>query len=935
MIPLAALALSVSLHFEPNVGQAPGGVRWTAAANGYSLLLSDTAVKMRLEGGVEVEMSLPKRSPEGLGILPGKSNYYLGSHPQVGVPQYARVRYRGVYPGIDLEIYGKGQETEYDWTVAPGADPGAIRMRFTGARPRVDEAGDLVFDTSAGQVRHRKPRVVQGEQEVAGEFVVGSDGQVGFRVGDYDRRKVLVIDPQIVWATGFGGSGYTVNYGHGPTPTRADLGTGIATDSSGNVYVTGTTFSTNFPVVNPLQTSFSCPTNQNCGFASVFVAKLSPDGSTLLYSTYFAPPLQQQSPYFIPTLPGSIAVDGAGNAYITGATDGTNLPTPGLKTAGGTDAFVLKLESKGALVNLRLFGGKGDDAGTALRFAADGTLLLAGTTKSVDFPTTPAAYRTKLSSEQDVFLIRIGFNSLFNPQMQGAVLYSTYLGPGDTASVAGDSSGNAYIAASTTSASWSTTSGVVQPKCAGSSCADIVVAKVDASGSTLLYATYLGGSDRETLGGIDVDATGSAYVAGTTVSLDFPTTPNAIEPSWIPGPQYGQYGGTAFAAKLSPDATSLVYATYISGNNSDQGLAIAVGAKGNAYVVGRTTSPNFFVSGAVQTTLFNHLCPMYSQDSITFIGEVPCASAGFLSVLTPDGSNFVWSTFLGSGTAQAVAVDSAGSGFVTGESITPGASRVGTVGVVKLEPAGTPLTFYEQRAITNGASFAPGLPLPGGLASIFLQGSSVTGMETATGYPLPKELAGVSILVDGVPAPILAVVAPPAGISNSMNIQQINFQVPFEAKSNVVEVRYKGVSTFAIPPQVAPGLFALPDGLGAIEHGTDYSLVTNGNPAKRGEVVIIYLTGLGLVNPAPVTGAAATQAAAAQIPSGCERPSLNVGEVLYAGITPGFAGLYQLNVRLSATLASGIHDVQLRLACFPPLLPDSFTLSNTVKLAVE
>jgi uncharacterized protein (TIGR03437 family) len=922
MTPLAAMAMSIALHFEPNVGQAAGGVRWTAAANGYSLLLSDTSVKMRLTDRVEIGLSLPNRRPEGLDVLPGKSNYYFGSQAQVGVPHYARVRYRSVYPGIDLEVYGKGQAIEYDWIVAPGADPGSIRMRFTGARPRVDRAGDLVFDTSAGQMRHRKSRVVQGEREVPGEFVVGSEGEVGFRLGDYDRTKTLVIDPQIVWATGFGGSGFGVNF-VGVHGKASDVGTGIAVDSSGNTYITGTTFSTDFPVVSPVVGPPACVA-AGCVFRGMFVSKLSADGKTLLYSTYFGTKLLSTNLAIPAALPAAIAVDGSGNAYVTGTSDATNPLSSGLPMGGGMDAFLLRLGPKGELGGLRFYGGSGDDAGTALQFAADGTLYLAGTTKSADLYTSTGAYRAKLSSAQDVFVMRLELKQFVTPQ----VMMSTYLGPGDTAALAIDNSGNAYVAASTTSAGWNTTPGVLQPKCGGSTCADVVVAKVDPTGSKLLYATYLGGSDVETLGGLAVDAAGSAYISGSTFSSDFPTPTFA---PGFPGRKAGQADGSVFAVKLSPDASSLVYSFNVSGRGTGQGNAIAVDAAGDAYVAGSTTSTDFSVADAVQTTLYNSVCAVYTPSGSVPSGQVPCASAGFLSEVVPAGNGVFWSTYLGSGSVQAVTLDSAGDVFVTGQSI---AFRGGTVGVVKIAPGGEPLTFFADRAITDGASFMPGLPRPGGLASMFLMGGVVTGVETATSYPLPIERAGVALRVDGVPAPILSVTAPPTGTGDPLAQQQVNFQVPFEAKSNVVEVRYKGLSTFLIPPQVEPGLFGFLDGSGAIQHGSDYSLVTSAHPAKKGEVVIFYLTGLGLVDPLPVTGSAAMGAAPMKVQ--CSPPFMNVGDILYAGITPGFAGLYQLNVRLSDTLPSGINNAQLRWSdCWLGAPPENFYLSNTVGLAVE
>jgi hypothetical protein len=242
MLPLAALALSIPMHFEPNRGQAQPGVRYVAAAQTYVLFLSDTGIAMNFPGGGSLRMNLPSSSIEALDVLPGKTNYYLGANMSdwhTDIPNYARVRYGSVYSGIDLVVYGKQQRIEYDWMVAPGADPACIRLSFTGASGiRVDESGDLVLATAGAEIRHRKPYVYQrvnGQiREIQGSFVIALHGDVRFHVGDYDKRRPLVIDPQLEYAASLGGS------------TFPNTGTGIAADRNGNTYIAGYTDATTF-----------------------------------------------------------------------------------------------------------------------------------------------------------------------------------------------------------------------------------------------------------------------------------------------------------------------------------------------------------------------------------------------------------------------------------------------------------------------------------------------------------------------------------------------------------------------------------------------------------------------------------------------------------------------------------------------------------------
>ena len=329
MLALAAMALAIPLHFEPNRGQWNPRVRFAAVTRGYTLELSDTAIAVDLGGG-SVLMKLPRTQPEGAGETAARSNYYSGSDAskwRTGVPNFARVRYPNVFRGVDLAIYGRGERIEYDWMVAPGADPRSIRWSFAGAsKMRVDGGGDLVLETAGGEVRQTRPRIFQAGREIAGRFVLNG-GEVRFEIGTYDRNKPLIIDPVLVINTSFGGSGIGFDFPglHGGV---SDTGTGIATDSSGNIYIAGTTFSTNFPLVNSLESAPSEPCEVNCAFASVFVTKLSPDGGTLLYSTYIGAPSPPPFPVFAEPklLPASIAADRGGTVYVTGTTTGANFP---------------------------------------------------------------------------------------------------------------------------------------------------------------------------------------------------------------------------------------------------------------------------------------------------------------------------------------------------------------------------------------------------------------------------------------------------------------------------------------------------------------------------------------------------------------------------------------------------------------------------------
>jgi uncharacterized protein (TIGR03437 family) len=934
MLAVAALALTIPLHFESNRGQAESQAGFVAVAPEYRLVLLDTAIDMQFPRGGSLRMNIPRAVPQAADPLPGRSNYYLSADPatwRTGITNYRRVGYRSVFRGVDLAIYGNQQQIEYDWVIAAGADPAAIRLSFTGAsHVRVDADGDLVLNVADREIRHRRPYIYQaidgGRREIEGGFRLAYDGQVRFWVGAYDKRRPLVIDPQLVYAAGFGGTA---------SDTFLDYPTGIAVDRDGNTYVTGIAYSANFPFVHPIETA------PQGDFAAVFVAKLSADGSTLLYSTYIS-----IEPNYGDLWYAAIALDESGNAWITGSTSGANFPQVGGGTPvspGDYSAFVLALDPTGALLASQLFGGSVDNAGTSIALGPDGNLYITGTTNSSNFPTTAGAYRTtpyngpgESDLDEALFLMKIDPRVLISrdPGSQSPVIYSTYLGGlGTSPVVAVDTQGNAYVAATTASTGWMATPGVIQPECVGMSCANAVVLKISPNGNELLYMTYFGGGG-ETLGGLAVDRAGNAYICGGAAA-SLPTTTGAFQPKW-PYNSPNNPAQAGFAAKLSPDATKLLYSTYLGGSMYDAAEGIAVDGSGNAYVSGFTSSPDFPIVNAIQTSPASTLCTGTGgvPNTIVFLYHTYCPSAGFLSVLNPAGSALVWSTFLGSatadasiglagfppgnGAASAVALDSAGNVYVTGQGIgiderILASSPSDNVGVVKIAQAGNPLQFPWD-GLTNGASFLPGLPAPGGLASLFLYGLNISGTVVGTGNPLPAELEGVSIFVDGFPAPLLAVASNPAGA------QQINFQVPFEAQTNLVEVRYQGLSTFITPELVAPGIFMLPDGSGAIEHARDYSLVTASNPAAPGEPIIIYATGLGTVGIPVADGAPAPDG-----PDAIQQPCYpfsvifshtedfqgTAGNILYAGLAPGFVGLYQVNVQVPITTPAGLTSLEI------------------------
>jgi Beta-propeller repeat len=620
----------------------------------------DAVLTMRLVG------ANPKAPVAGTDELPGKSNYFIGNDSKkwrTNVSTFAKVKYQDVYPGVDLVYYGNQGQLEYDFVVAPGANPDVVafnvvaelappRRTSHGARApqaaplRLAANGDLVAKLDGGELRFHKPIVYQPAIDGRRPRTV-IDGryrlcrhQVTFKVGLYDRTRPLVVDPALSYSTFLGGISGAYGYG-------------IAVDSSGNAYVGGVAEGADFPsTAGAFQPSSG-------GAQDAFVTKFNADGSALLYSTYLGGTDLDEAL--------GVALDNLGDAYVTGYTQSTDFPiTPGAFQAtchdcGPADtysAFVTGLNPSGsALVYSTFLGGSQNDEAQGIAVDSGGNAYVVGFTSSSDFPTTPGAFQTTYGAGQfDAFLTKLNSSGTL-------LAYSTYLSGsyGDIArAVAVDAIGDAFVTGTTDSTDFPTTPGAFQTAC-GAACnnlGDAFVTEFDPSGSRLVYSTYLGGSSYDEAFGIAVNASGNAYVTGETQSPDFPITPGAFQAVCAPYTGYNP-----FVTQLNPSGSALPYSTCLG--DAGGGLGIALDGFGDAYVSGFTENFPFPATPGAFSARFGG---GYSDAIATEINPV--------------GTALIYSTYLG-GTktdqGNGIAVDAAGSVYVVGYTgssnfpITPGA----------------------------------------------------------------------------------------------------------------------------------------------------------------------------------------------------------------------------------------------------------------------
>jgi IPT/TIG domain/Beta-propeller repeat len=650
------------MQFEENRGQADPSVRFISRGSGYTLFLTaneaivvlsrqeptteermersprrrrgsapnamqTSVVKMKLLGANSVSQTT------GTNQLVGSVNYLIGQEAKnwhTGIPTYSAVQYSEIYPGTNLVYYGNGGQLEYDFVLTPGADPRHVALSFEGTkRAVIDRAGNLAMDTEAGKLTLLKPSIYQtiaGEKKpIRGAYVLRQDRTIGVEVGKYDASKSLVIDPVLAYSSILGGS-------------ASEFANGVVADFDGNVYLAGATTSIDFSTTdNSISTASS-------GHCLAFVTKLDPAGTTALYSTYLGGTAGDNACYSGDYALG-LAVDGQGHAYVVGPTVSQNFPVTSnafqsvLGAGASSNGFLAKLSTDGRSLQYSTYlGGENNDGAYSVAVDGNENAYVGGWSSSPNFPVTPNAFQANLLSSASW---GNGFLSRIDTRKSGAssLIYSSLLGGssewGDAvSSVAIDANQNAYLTGWTASADFPVTaSSAFQPSASIQYWCGFV-SRIDTSKSgqsSLRYSSYLCGSSSDWAWRIALDTELNAYVVGFAGSTDFPTTEGGLI----------NHPGNGFVTKVNTydsASASLVYSRLLGGANSlhpvseswNYADALAVDGRGNAYVGGWTVCSDFPITpDAIQTTLKSN------------------AGNGFMTILGPDGSSILYSTYWG------------------------------------------------------------------------------------------------------------------------------------------------------------------------------------------------------------------------------------------------------------------------------------------------
>ena len=685
------------LSFEPNQGQADSQVKYLARGEGYTLFLTSDATVLGLRSAgagkstqwvrlvLQGAAATPAISPEEQ--LLGRSNYFVGNDSskwRTNIPTFARVRYEQVYPGVDLIYYGRKGQLENDFEINPGVNPKVISWQLEGAQKvHIDPTGNLVLTVGENEVRLQQPRAYQLEGDQQHEVPVRyriHGKKVSFALGKYNRLQKLLIDPVLSYSTYLGGTG-------------GDTAYSVVLDSSGDAYVTGVTASTNFPSTSSAyQTAYD-------GDGDVFITEFNPAGNGLIFSTFLGGTGDDT--------PAQILLSSFGNLFIVGSTTSNNFPTTsGVFQpiyAGNQDAFLTEIKPDGsALVYSTYIGGTGADFGTAVAIDSAGNAYVTGSTQSTDFPT--------LNPIQPG---NVGYYDAFVTELSptATLVYSTYLGGtlNDYGTgVAVDTSGNVTVSGYTYSSNFPTQN-ALQSALAGGS--DIFITKFTPGSSSLLFSTYLGGSSIDRSSGMVVDASGNIYLAGDSQSPNFPVTANAYQSS---------LAGTdnAVITKLAPDASTLVFSTYLGGGATDQATALTLDSVGNIYVTGFTQSSNFPLLDPFQNVLGISGAGNCGSTNLINVPNVICADA-FVAKFAPSGIP-VFSSFLGgsgSDSGQGIAVDSTGNIYVVGGTTSPnfpatyddyqwlyqGVDALSNAFVTKISPIDAPAVALSPQQVNFGS----------------------------------------------------------------------------------------------------------------------------------------------------------------------------------------------------------------------------------------
>jgi hypothetical protein len=607
---------------------------------GYTLIGNNTAVKT-----------------QGKQKQDGYYNYFLGndhSKHASNVGLYKEALVKDVYTGVDMRYYFEKGLLRYDYIVHPGADPSQIRFNIEGSdKTYLNDKGELVFTTCFGEVKNAElysyqnqdnQPSIKGKKQVAAKFTKQTNGLWTITLGAYNKNQTLIIDP-LVYSTYIGGIGtydighsialdssanaymtgetnsipdyditagaFQTTYGGGSkdvfvTKLNAsgtaliystyiggsgeDYGYSIALDASANVYITGVTNSTNYDInAGAFQSTFGG------GNGDVFVTKLNAFGTALIYSTYIGGSAGETGT--------SIAIDASDNAYITGRTLSTDydITAGAFQTTfgGGIDAFITKLNASGTALIYSTYigggGGLGYDYGHSVALDSSANAYITGSTYCSDYPITAGAFQTTLEGNTDAFVTKINTSGT-------ALIYSTYIGGSSdesSFSIALDASYNTYITGATSSTNYDITVGAFQTTYGGGNY-DAFVTKLNTSGNTLIYSTYIGGSDDDYFflypPSIALDASAHAYITGSTSSTDYDITAGAFQTT------YGGGNNDVFVTKLNDSGTALIYSTYIGGSGDENGLSIALDTSANVYITGVASLYYPITAGAFQTT---------------------------------------------------------------------------------------------------------------------------------------------------------------------------------------------------------------------------------------------------------------------------------------------------------------------------------------------
>jgi hypothetical protein len=624
----AKLLESAPIRFEPNSGLQPAPIRWIARGRGYSFAFTDRATLFHVADAT-VRLSFPgaKRGLvfQGERQQSASTNYFIGDK-RISAPAYTRLRETGVYPGIDVVYYGNGAEIEYDFEIAPGADPSRIRMRFEGADAvRLNASGEIVLTLRDGEVTQRVPVVYQ--KRPSGEIVsiqaayrIARDGTVRLTLGGYNPAEPLIVDPTIVYAAYLSGS-------------IADTGIAVAHDAKGIIYLAGTTESVDFPV------SADAYQPANAGNLDCWFMKLDPNGgsSAIIYSSYIGGAADD-------TLK-AMTIDQNGLFYLTGSAISGNYPvTSGAlvpTNAANTHGFVSMIDPTlgvNGLIYSSYLGGTLNDEGDGIA-VANGLIYVSGTTESTDFPLPTTTYQATLTGGFDAFVVAI------DPTQSGAAseVGGTYLGGvADDAgrTVAVDSAGLVYVAGTTFSFGFPITGNAYQPAYAGDG--DAFLSVLNLTAGTLVYSTFLGGSSEDEVKKMVIDPSGNVAMTGYTLSYNFPVTQSAFQPV---------FGGVSNAflsildLKTSQQGVGLTYSTFYGGTGGEVAYDLKLDAYGRYTLGGYTLSQNLPVTS-------NALFPNSFQAGID----------GFIAVIDPtasgSGNGLVFGTYItGPGTQTVYGVD--------------------------------------------------------------------------------------------------------------------------------------------------------------------------------------------------------------------------------------------------------------------------------------